>query len=69
LTGLNIESNEIWGEGAKYLAESLKANKNLKYINLYNNKIKCIGCICIANALKTKTILNQIDLNKNNLWA
>ncbi|CAH1645901.1 unnamed protein product [Spodoptera littoralis] len=51
LVTLNLTSNKIGDEGAKYLANALRTNRHLRYLNLADNVIGDEGAICIFRHL------------------
>ncbi|XP_035458665.2 leucine-rich repeat-containing protein 71-like [Spodoptera frugiperda] len=52
LCALNLATNRITDVGAKYLAEMLRYNRNIGYLNLADNMIGDEGAISILNTLK-----------------
>lgn len=52
LIHLNLSSNFIADEGVLHLANSLRVNRCLKYLNLADNHITDIGCIAIMAVLQ-----------------
>ena len=57
--------NYISDIGAKAMAMSLKTNKSLVHLNLWNNKISRDGCDALADALKINSTLCSLSLGKN----
>lgn len=51
LLTLNLSSNHITDEGAKFLANALRTNRRLRYLNLANNCITDIGFSHILDTL------------------
>jgi Ran GTPase-activating protein (RanGAP) involved in mRNA processing and transport len=45
---LDLSKNNIGVSGADELAKSLKSNKSLRYLNVFNNKIRYDGAKSIA---------------------
>lgn len=55
---LDLSKNQLGVSGAHELAVSLKNNKSLKYLNLFNNKIGFDGAKSVAeNILATHPTL------------
>lgn len=48
---LNLSSNHITDEGAKFLSDSLRTNRRLRYLNLANNRITDTGFSYILDTL------------------
>ena len=57
----------IGAEGARHLAEALKVNKRLEFIDLYNSNIGAEGAKALAEALKVNTSLEKINLKCNKI--
>lgn len=53
LTALNLSSNKISDEGAQYLGDILRTNRQLAYLNLSSNLISDTGVNSILNSLIT----------------
>ncbi|RVE53529.1 hypothetical protein evm_001899 [Chilo suppressalis] len=51
LSILNLATNKITDEGAKYLAEALRTNRQLSYLNLADNRITDIGATYLFDSL------------------
>lgn len=65
ITSLTLSQNEIKGEGAKFLAPGLKANKSLVYLNLSSCKLGVAGMVSICSVLSTNTTLQNLSLYRN----
>eukprot|EP00826_Nyctotherus_ovalis_P026013 TRINITY_DN20267_c0_g1_i1.p2 TRINITY_DN20267_c0_g1~~TRINITY_DN20267_c0_g1_i1.p2 ORF type:complete len:103 (-),score=13.49 TRINITY_DN20267_c0_g1_i1:9-317(-) len=50
----NLHFNRIKSQGAKFISEALKTNRQLAILNLSNNKIGDKGVSSICEALKVK---------------
>ena len=68
---LDLIWNKIGDEGAAEIAEALKKNDTLTYLNLYNNNIGAEGAKALATAMKeNKNIkLTEIYLPANDISA
>ena len=58
-----ILGNDIKCEGAVYIAEAIKNNKNILEIYLYNNNILDDGHTAILEAYKENKSLESIELS------
>lgn len=57
----------IGAEGCSSLAEALKVNTTITFINLCGNKIGDEGCLSLAMALETCTSITSIDVAMNRI--
>ncbi|KJE97164.1 hypothetical protein CAOG_010088 [Capsaspora owczarzaki ATCC 30864] len=64
---LSLLNRQIGEVGARAIAETLKVNKTLKYLDLDNNLIGDAGAQSIAEALKVNTTLKALSLAKNQI--
>lgn len=65
---LDISKNNIGVSGAQALSISLKDNKSLKFINLFNNKITFDGAKAFAeNVLPFNTVLEFLEIGHNRI--
>ncbi|VVC89238.1 unnamed protein product [Leptidea sinapis] len=64
LTVLNLSSNDISDTGVKYLADSLRTNRCLKYLNLADNQITDEGAISLLNILKEFPLTDEEIISK-----
>ncbi|KJE97708.1 hypothetical protein CAOG_09128 [Capsaspora owczarzaki ATCC 30864] len=64
---LNLERRQIGDEEAKAIAEALKVNKTLTYLDLHNNQIGDVGALAFAEALKVNKALAEIRLWANQI--
>ncbi|KAL7458541.1 hypothetical protein ACHAWC_010125, partial [Mediolabrus comicus] len=64
---VDLQSNNISGEGAKAIADTLKHNKTLQHIDLSRNNIGVDGAKAIAEALEENIELRMIDLRLNQI--
>ena len=60
---LYLACNDIGPNSASYLAAFLSNNRNLKTLTLNNNPLTSIGIKSISQALSTKLVLEEINLN------
>jgi len=68
LTSLSLDGNDVGPEGAKALADALRANAVLTSLNLTYNRIGPEGAKAIAEALGSgKAVLTSLDLSFNQL--
>jgi len=67
LTLLNISSNDIEKDGARYIAEALEVNITLNYLEFSANEIGDKGAESISEALKKNTALNLLDLTETRI--
>ncbi len=67
MTGLDLEHNQIGGEGAKEIADALKNNQSLTDLVLGHNKIGDKGAKEIADALKKNKSLTRLVLDHNQI--
>ncbi|MDG1436730.1 MAG: hypothetical protein P8P83_02965 [Rickettsiaceae bacterium] len=67
ITKLVLGSKGISTEGAALLAEALKTNNTLTYLDLRVNRIGAEGAALLAEALKTNTTLKILKLALNNI--
>jgi len=59
-------SNKKFGtKHARFIAELVKRNQNIKTLDISKNKIKVIGMNLIADALTTNTTLTALDIREN----
>ncbi|KJE97699.1 hypothetical protein CAOG_07803 [Capsaspora owczarzaki ATCC 30864] len=65
--GLSLERRQIGDEEAKAIAEALKVNKTLTYLDLHNNQIGDVGALAFAEALKVNKALAEIRLWANQI--
>ncbi|XP_045526169.1 uncharacterized protein LOC123715264 [Pieris brassicae] len=63
LSILNLASNKITDDGAKFLADALRSNRHLSYLNLSNNRLSDKG------AAELFTVLQEFVLTKDELMA
>ncbi|KAI5637574.1 leucine-rich repeat-containing protein 71-like [Phthorimaea operculella] len=56
---LNLSSNFLTNNSAKYLAAALRTNRKLAYLNLANNKISDDGGIAILNVLTSFPLTSE----------
>lgn len=63
---LRLKNCSITNAGAVALAEFLKTDKKIEFIDLQNNKITAKGCLVIANALRRNNSLHGIFLDSAN---
>jgi hypothetical protein len=61
-----IVATGLGSDGALILAEALKVNKSLQYLNLCSNNLNEKGAIAIIQTLKQNSIA-QLNLGENNL--
>ena len=59
---IGILDNDIKCEGAVYIAEAIKNNKNILEINLCNNRVLDSGHVAILEACKENKSLQSIEL-------
>jgi hypothetical protein len=59
-----LYKNQIGVAGAVALADALKTNTTVTYIDLDRNNIGA-GAVALADALKTNTTVTSIDLRNN----
>ena len=59
---IGILDNDIKCEGAVYIAEAIKKNKNILEIDLWNNNILDNGHVAILEAYKENNSLQSIQL-------
>ena len=72
LRRLELEGNFFGPEACKYIAEALKYNRTLKYLDLENNKLTNqgeddSGIIAIFKSLRVNKTLISLNLNNNYL--
>lgn len=67
ITVFNIWYNNIGDNGAFKLAEALKTNKILTYIDLNNNNIGSKGPNALTKLLKTNSTLTTLEFIANNI--
>lgn len=69
MTDLNLEGNYINVAGCSFIAEALKTNTNLKYLNLALNLIKGKGIKEIKQALMSNpnSALEILDVRMNSI--
>ena len=60
---LYLSCNDIGPKSGPYLANFLSNNKNLKILTLNNNPLTASGIKSISQALNTKLVLEEINLN------
>ena len=60
---LYLSCNDIGPKSGTYLANFLSNNKNLKILTLNNNPLTASGIKSISQALNTKLVLEEINLN------
>ena len=60
---LYLSCNDIGPNSGPYLANFLSNNKNLKVLTLNNNPLTASGIKSISQALNTKLVLEEINLN------
>jgi Ran GTPase-activating protein (RanGAP) involved in mRNA processing and transport len=60
---LYLSCNDIGPQSGPYLANFLSNNKNLKILTLNNNPLTASGIKSISQALNTKLVLEEINLN------
>ena len=60
---IGILDNDIKCEGAVYIAEAIKINKNILEIDLWNNNILDDGHTAILEAYKENKSLQSIELS------
>lgn len=59
--------NQIGDDGAAWLANALKANQSLRFINLWGNNVGYIGTKAFAEALKENNTLIALRLSDANI--
>ncbi|KAJ8722490.1 hypothetical protein PYW07_003670 [Mythimna separata] len=64
LETLNLSSNRIGDEGAKYFAEALRSNRHLRYLNLAGNLITDEGASQIFNILIEFPLTYDENINR-----
>ena len=65
---LDLQSNDITGEGIAILADALQNNQTLKTLLLHNNHLSDIGVRYLARVLATtKTCLTTLELESNEI--
>ena len=64
---MQLWRNNIGDDGAKAIAEALKVNPVLTFLNLRWNDIGDNGARAIAEALKVNAVLTKLNLEDNNL--
>lgn len=65
---MDISKNNIGVSGAQVLSTSLKNNKSVKFINLFNNKITFDGAKAFAeNVLPFNTVLEFLEIGHNRI--
>ena len=67
LTKLYLDGNEIDDKGVEILAEALRRNKSLIFIDLSNNNIKGDGVAALATTLKCNATLETLHLCNNKI--
>jgi Ran GTPase-activating protein (RanGAP) involved in mRNA processing and transport len=67
LTSLDLNSNNIFDEGGKAIANALTKNSSLTTLDLRYNNISDEGVQAIANALTKNSSLTTLDLNNNSI--
>lgn len=55
LTRLDLCKNNIGAKGMHLLAESLKENKSLKFLNISSNNIQDSGALAVSKLLKAQS--------------
>lgn len=68
LLTLNLSSNHISDEGAKFLADALRTNRRLRYLNLANNRITDIGFGHILDTLIEFPLTRNDIVQKNKCY-
>lgn len=70
LTHLNLSSNFISDEGARHIANGLRVNRCLKYLNLADCHISDVGCIAIMEVLQTFPLkLDELVFRRQKILA
>lgn len=65
---LDLSKNNIGVSGADELAKSLKTNKSLRYLNVFNNKISYDGAKAIAeNIVANHPALEFLEIGHNRI--
>ncbi|XP_004363514.1 hypothetical protein CAOG_03786 [Capsaspora owczarzaki ATCC 30864] len=64
---LHLFEYEIGDEEAKAIAEALKVNTKLSWLNLAENQIGDVGAQAIAEGLTVNTTLTELFLNRNQI--
>jgi hypothetical protein len=60
---VNLEYNELTSDGALYLFDYMKNNKNVTHLSLYGNRlIGDIGADCVAACLQSNDVLESLNL-------
>ena len=70
LTHLEVAGIQLGNEGVKVLAAHLGEHQcHLKYLNIGNNDVSDEGAVCIATALNTNKMLEQLRIYSNPIGA
>lgn len=64
---VSLRGNRITDIGAKGIANSLRTNRTLVSLNLFDNKIQKTGAEYFGEALKANSTLQSLLLGKNNI--
>ncbi|KAG8957432.1 hypothetical protein FRC03_010147 [Tulasnella sp. 419] len=64
LQTLDLKGNDI-RNGVTYIAQVLKRNRTLRFLNLAENRVDVHGLVAIAEALKYNSTLETLDLSRN----
>ena len=67
MTELRLINMKIGNEEAKALAQALKRNATLQFLDLYDNQISDDGARALAEALKMNTVLRGLYLNSGQI--
>jgi len=62
---IDISNNRLLNKGLLLLADSLKRNKNLKYISIANNEVSSTGIFDFVMKIFTFPIIPYIDIRGN----
>ncbi|AZL16107.1 F-box protein [Rickettsiales endosymbiont of Stachyamoeba lipophora] len=69
ITVFELAYRHIKAEGAKTIADALKANTTITFLQLKSNSIGTEEALAIADALKTNTTLASLNLDWNSIGA
>jgi hypothetical protein len=61
----DLSDKKFGTKQARFIAELVKRNQNIKTLDISKNRIKVIGMNLIADALTTNTTLTAIDIREN----
>eukprot|EP00759_Apiculatamorpha_spiralis_P046422 PhF_6_TR4280/c0_g1_i1/m.5781 len=67
LVHLALELNSIGDEGAQYIADYLKSDNKMRYLNLRCNRIRCSGAIALCDSItgNPNSALESMNLDIN----